>query len=196
MNNFGWTDHKVSRPRITCLLSASALLTLPAWDTQSAGSNSVTVKVKVAVTAKWRRARVHDQGVDASWTDAAALACEIARSPSFKRSMAAAYAVELDSHTARHYADKGATVLFLDVPEATHIAFDHQASLCMALLCLLRNKRSRRSVTCRVLLLAPSSKGSRCCLLGLTWSHTMLQAALGISLRLSASLLTWRLAKC
>ena len=44
------------------------------------------------------------------------------------RSMAAAYAVELDQHSARHYADKGAAVLLLNVPEATHIAFDHQVS--------------------------------------------------------------------
>lgn len=43
--------------------------------------------------------------------------------------MAAAYAVELDQQAARHYADTGATILLLDVPEATHIAFDHQVGI-------------------------------------------------------------------
>lgn len=40
--------------------------------------------------------------------------------------MGAPYTVNLDQHAARHYADKGATILLLDVPEQTHIAFDHQ----------------------------------------------------------------------
>lgn len=40
--------------------------------------------------------------------------------------MSAAYSVKLDQETARYYADKGATILLLEVPEATHVAFDHQ----------------------------------------------------------------------
>ena len=43
--------------------------------------------------------------------------------------MEAPYTVNIDQQAARHYADKGATFLLLDVPEQTHIAFDHQASL-------------------------------------------------------------------
>ena len=40
--------------------------------------------------------------------------------------MGAPYAVKLDPDAARHYAEKGATILLLDVPEQTHVAFDHQ----------------------------------------------------------------------
>lgn len=37
------------------------------------------------------------------------------------------YTVNIDQQAARHYADKGATILLLDVPEQTHVAFDHQS---------------------------------------------------------------------
>jgi len=43
--------------------------------------------------------------------------------------MDAPYTVNIDQQAARHYADKGATILLLDVPEQTHVAFDHQVSL-------------------------------------------------------------------
>lgn len=40
--------------------------------------------------------------------------------------MGVPYNVNLDQNTARHYADKGAIILLLEVPEQTHVAFDHQ----------------------------------------------------------------------
>ncbi len=52
--------------------------------------------------------------------------------------MGAPYTVNLDQHAARHYADKGATILLLDVPEQTHVAFDHQVSLVPGLYVQLR----------------------------------------------------------
>ena len=40
--------------------------------------------------------------------------------------MSAPYSVNIDQNAARHYADKGATILLLDIPLHTHVAFDHQ----------------------------------------------------------------------
>ena len=40
--------------------------------------------------------------------------------------MSAPYSINIDQNAARHYADKGATILLLDVPLHTHVAFDHQ----------------------------------------------------------------------
>ena len=40
--------------------------------------------------------------------------------------MSAPYTVNIDQNAARHYADKGATILLLNVPLHTHVAFDHQ----------------------------------------------------------------------
>ena len=40
--------------------------------------------------------------------------------------MSAPYSVNIDQSAARYYADKGATILLLDVPLHTHVAFDHQ----------------------------------------------------------------------
>ena len=45
--------------------------------------------------------------------------------------MSIPYTVNIDQNTARHYADKGATILLLDVPLHTHVAFDHQVC-CLA----------------------------------------------------------------
>lgn len=40
--------------------------------------------------------------------------------------MTAPYSVNIDGDAARQYTEKGATILLLDVPEQTHVAFDHQ----------------------------------------------------------------------
>ena len=40
--------------------------------------------------------------------------------------MSAPYSVSLDQSEAREYVEKGATILLLDVPEQTHVAFDQQ----------------------------------------------------------------------
>lgn len=47
--------------------------------------------------------------------------------------MSTPYSVRIDQNAARHFADKGATILLLDVPPQTHVAIDHQVCLMTAL---------------------------------------------------------------
>ena len=59
--------------------------------------------------------------------------------------MSAPYTVNIDQQAARHYTDKGAMILLLEVPEQTHVAFDHQVSL----LCELCDLAPCQLLTCK-----------------------------------------------